>query len=160
MASESKVPLQPIEGSQIKKGKFIMLKGKPCKVMDVKTSKTGKHGHMKVNITGIDVLTSKKYNDVQPGHATFTEFKMDKQELQLLDINDENTVELMDGKGHQVLVTGDPESEVFKKMKEEFAAGKSLMVGVVRAPVEISKDKFKDDEIIESFKEDRSGADT
>lgn len=29
-------------------GHFVMLKGRPCKVADVSTSKTGKHGHAKV----------------------------------------------------------------------------------------------------------------
>lgn len=52
-------------------------------IADVKTSKTGKHGHMKVNITGNDVLTNKKYNDVMPGHATCVEFKYIKIEYQV-----------------------------------------------------------------------------
>jgi len=58
-AGDSTVPKFPIEASHIKKNKYIMLKGHPCKIVDVKTSKTGKHGHMKVNITGMDVLTAK-----------------------------------------------------------------------------------------------------
>merc|ERR1719240_263867 len=35
----------PMEAGQIRKGGFIMIKGNPCKVSDVSTSKTGKHGH-------------------------------------------------------------------------------------------------------------------
>ena len=36
------------------------LKEKPCKIIDITTSKTGKHGHAKANITGIDIFTGKK----------------------------------------------------------------------------------------------------
>jgi len=154
---ESKVPRVPIEAHSVKKNKYVILKGKPCKIMDVKTSKTGKHGHMKVNITGIDVLTGKKYNDVQPGHAVFSEFKFDKSEFQLLDINlIESTVSCLDKDGSEQTFNFDPESEVCKKMKEDFEANKALLIAVLRAPVEISTDKYKDEEIIESYKEDKT----
>jgi len=155
-AGESKVPKFPIEAPHIKKNKYIMLKGHPCKIVDVKTSKTGKHGHMKVNITGMDVLTAKKYNDVQPGHANFTEFKIDKAEFQLLDITSENALSCLDKDGTEQQFNIDIESEIFKKLKEEFDSGKTLIVTVVKAPVETAKDKFKDEEMVESFKEDKS----
>jgi len=155
-AGESKVPKFPIEASHIKKNKYIMLKGHPCKIVDVKTSKTGKHGHMKVNITGIDVLTGKKYNDVQPGHANFTEFKIDKAEYQLLDITSENALSCLDKDGNEQQFNSDIESEIFKKLKAEFDDGKTLIVTVVKAPVETAKDKYKDEEMVESFKEDKS----
>jgi len=35
----------PMEAGQIKKGGYICIKGRPCKVVSVSTSKTGKHGH-------------------------------------------------------------------------------------------------------------------
>jgi len=155
-AAESKVPRFPIEAHHVKKNKYVMLKGKPCKIVDVKTSKTGKHGHMKVNITGMDVLTGKKYNDVQPGHANFTEFKIDKAEYQLLDITAENELSCLDQQGAEQQFKIDIESEIFKKLKEEFDGGKTLIVTVVKAPVETAKDKFKDEEMVESFKEDKS----
>jgi translation initiation factor 5A len=34
----------------------VLLKGQPCKVIEMTTSKTGKHGHAKANITGIDIF--------------------------------------------------------------------------------------------------------
>lgn len=37
----------------------ICIKGHPCKVTDVSTSKTGKHGHAKCNFTAIDIFTGK-----------------------------------------------------------------------------------------------------
>ena len=43
----------PIEAGQIRKGGYIMIKGTPCKVSDVTSSKTGKHGHAKCLSYGV-----------------------------------------------------------------------------------------------------------
>ena len=56
----------PTEAGQIRKGGHIVIKGRPCKVVNVSTSKTGKHGHAKCNFTAIDIFTGKKYEDIVP----------------------------------------------------------------------------------------------
>ncbi len=38
----------PSQASAIRKNGHIMIKGRPCKVVEMSTSKTGKHGHAKV----------------------------------------------------------------------------------------------------------------
>ena len=38
----------PQQCSALRKGGHVVLKGKPCKIMEMSTSKTGKHGHAKV----------------------------------------------------------------------------------------------------------------
>lgn len=43
-----------------------MIKGRPCKVVDVSTSKTGKHGHAKANFVAVDIFNGKKVEDVIP----------------------------------------------------------------------------------------------
>ena len=43
-----------------------MIKGHPCKVAEISTSKTGKHGHAKAHIVAMDIFTSKKYEDLCP----------------------------------------------------------------------------------------------
>ncbi len=45
-----------IEAGQLKKGMPVMLKDKPCKVLNLTISKTGKHGHAKAHIYGQDVF--------------------------------------------------------------------------------------------------------
>jgi hypothetical protein len=44
----------------------MCIKGKPCKVLSVSTSKTGKHGHAKCNFTAQDIFTGKKCEDIVP----------------------------------------------------------------------------------------------
>ena len=33
-----------------------MIKGKACKIVDMSTSKTGKHGHAKVHMVALDIF--------------------------------------------------------------------------------------------------------
>merc|ERR1719411_445480 len=56
----------PQQAGELKKGSHVMIKGHPCKVAEVSTSKTGKHGHAKAHIVAIDIFTSKKLEDLCP----------------------------------------------------------------------------------------------
>merc|ERR1712232_1513761 len=49
---------------ELRKGSHVMIKGHPCKVTEISTSKTGKHGHAKGHIVALDIFTSKKYEDL------------------------------------------------------------------------------------------------
>lgn len=39
----------PMQCSALRKNGYVVLKGHPCKIVEMSTSKTGKHGHAKVN---------------------------------------------------------------------------------------------------------------
>ena len=38
----------PTQCSALRKNGHVLIKGHPCKIVDMSTSKTGKHGHAKV----------------------------------------------------------------------------------------------------------------
>merc|ERR1711920_808735 len=56
----------PQQAGEIRKGSHLMIKGRPCKCVEVSTSKTGKHGHAKAHIVALDIFTNKKYEDLCP----------------------------------------------------------------------------------------------
>jgi translation initiation factor 5A len=88
-----------MEGGQIRKGGYIMIKGNPCKVSDVSTSKTGKHGHAKCHFVAIDIFTGKKMEDLVPAsHTTAVPF-VKKEEFQALDVDDDGFVTVLTPEG-------------------------------------------------------------
>jgi translation initiation factor 5A len=115
----------PEEAHHVKKGGFLMLKGHPCKIVDVKTSKTGKHGHAKCNITGVGVLNERKFNEVHPGHIVLAAFDKVQCNYDVTDINEEDgVIDCIDEDGTEAQFTLKLDSEVdqVKKCHTELLA--------------------------------------
>merc|ERR1711941_9746 len=68
----------------IRKGSYLMIKGNPCKCVEVSTSKTGKHGHAKAHIVAIDIFTGKKMEDLCPTSHNLDVPFVKKTEYQVL----------------------------------------------------------------------------
>jgi translation initiation factor 5A len=79
----------------------MMIKGKPCKVLNISVSKTGKHGHAKCNFTATDIFTGKKYEDMIPSSHGTTVPIVNKSEWEIIDIGDADELTLMDEGGNQ-----------------------------------------------------------
>lgn len=78
----------------------MMIKGKPCKVLNISVSKTGKHGHAKCNFLAVDIFTGKKYEDMVPSTHGTTVPIVNRADWELIDIEDDE-VTLMDEAGNQ-----------------------------------------------------------
>merc|ERR1712188_7720 len=90
---------KPMEAGQVRKGGFIMIKGNPCKVNDVSTSKTGKHGHAKCHFVATNIFTGKKQEELCPAsHNALVPF-VTRKEYQVMSVDDEPYVSLMDADG-------------------------------------------------------------
>lgn len=67
---------------------------------ELTTSKTGKHGHAKANITALDIFTGKKYMDISPTSHNMSAPFVAASEWQILTIDeDEQTCDLMNEEG-------------------------------------------------------------
>ena len=117
-----------------------MLKGNPCKIIEIATSKTGKHGHAKVNITGIDIFSGKKYQESSPTSHNLMQPIITKQDYQLIELDDDNFLTLMDENGAiREDLSLDPEIlREITKLKEDFKKDKEIVVKIQKC---IQKEK-------------------
>ena len=139
----------PMQCGNLKKGSHVILKGKPCKVVDIATSKTGKHGHAKANITGLDIFTNKKYEDCHPtSHNVDCPF-VTKTDFELVSVADDNFVTFIDKEGEfredLQLPTDEDLSEMVNKLKADLEADKNLLITVVSAMGEEKIIAYRDD---------------
>jgi translation initiation factor 5A len=121
----------PIAAGQIKKGQHAILKDRPCKVLNVTVSKTGKHGHAKAHFLGEDVFTGKKYEDNQPTTHTMYQPILTQTAYPLMDIDEDEFLCLMREDGSQREDLKLPESEMGKQIREAFDDDKDLLLTVL-----------------------------
>merc|ERR1712087_619987 len=79
----------PAQCSSIKKGGYVVIKEKPCKVVEMSTSKTGKHGHAKVHMVGLDIFTAKKLEDICPSTHNMDVPVVKREDYTFMDIDNE-----------------------------------------------------------------------
>eukprot|EP00286_Rhodomonas_abbreviata_P021293 CAMPEP_0181312816 /NCGR_PEP_ID=MMETSP1101-20121128/13904_1 /TAXON_ID=46948 /ORGANISM="Rhodomonas abbreviata, Strain Caron Lab Isolate" /LENGTH=157 /DNA_ID=CAMNT_0023419703 /DNA_START=12 /DNA_END=485 /DNA_ORIENTATION=- len=79
----------PIEAGSVRKGGFLVIKGRPCKVVDVTKAKVGKHGAAKCHMIGVDIFTSKKLEMVCPASAGLGQPNVGRDEYQLCGLEEE-----------------------------------------------------------------------
>jgi translation initiation factor 5A len=133
----------PMQCSALRKNGHVLLKGRPCKIVDMSTSKTGKHGHAKVHLIGIDIFTSKKYEDLCPSTHNMDVPIVNRQDYTLLDI-DGDYMSLMDQSGATKDDVRVPEGELGEQIRKDFEAGKELVVAVLASMDEEAAIAVKD----------------
>merc|ERR1711907_712905 len=124
----------PMQCSALRKNGFVMMKGHPCKIVDMSTSKTGKHGHAKVNLTGVDIFDGKKYEDMSPSTHNMEVPNVSRIEYNLIDVTEEGYLSLMDDAGDvrdDLHCNHDP--ELLDEIKKKFDAGDEMMICILKA---------------------------
>ncbi|KAI5993727.1 initiation factor 5a [Pisolithus orientalis] len=122
----------PMQCSALRKNGHVVIKGRPCKIVEMSTSKTGKHGHAKVHLVGIDIFTGKKLEDICPSTHNMDVPNVVRKEYQVMNI-DGSFLSLMDQDNNSKDDVNVPDSNMGKDIQAAFEEGKELLVTVVSA---------------------------
>ena len=140
----------PINVKNVKKGSTILMNGKnACKVIDIFFHKDSKHGHSKATITGVDIFTGRKFQEVCQGHCNKEEIVISREEYYFIELDSENNLTLMDKKGNlsvgiSLKEENEDEEEIIKKIRKLQEENSVIIVSVIKA---------LDNEKVESVKE-------
>ncbi|KAK5653856.1 hypothetical protein OQA88_7780 [Cercophora sp. LCS_1] len=110
----------PMQCSALRKNGHVVIKGRPCKIVDMSTSKTGKHGHAKVHLVAIDIFTGKKLEDLCPSTHNMDVPVVKRYEYQLIDISDDGFLNLIDDSGNEKNDVRMPDGDVGDKITKLF----------------------------------------
>ena len=121
-------PLPCNEGA--KKGLYMLIDGKPCKISEVQVSKTGKHGHAKAHITGIDIFTGKKYEiNVPTSHNV--DVPIIVRNKYLLTAIEDNFMSLLDDNGNLKNDMSVPSNELGDRILDYYSKGIEVYVEIM-----------------------------
>lgn len=122
----------PQQCSALRKNGHVVIKGKPCKIVEMSTSKTGKHGHAKVHLIGTDIFTGKKYEDICPSTHNMDVPHVARVDYQLVDIED-GYLSLMNDDGEIRQDIKLPESDIGAEIKKKHENEEQFMVTILKA---------------------------
>lgn len=86
---------------ELKEGKYVIIEDIPCRIVNIDSSKPGKHGAAKMRVTGIGVFDGQKKQLLVPSDADVEVPIIDRQTAQIVAVNG-NTAQLMDTTTYEV----------------------------------------------------------
>jgi translation initiation factor 5A len=122
----------PMQCSALRKNGHVVIKNRPCKIVEMSTSKTGKHGHAKVHLVAIDIFTGKKLEELCPSTHNMNVPNVSRTEFQFSHIEDD-FLHLIRTDGSEKSDVKVPEGEVGDKIREYEDAGTDILVTIISA---------------------------
>ena len=122
----------------LKKNDYMLFQNHPCKIVEYKSIKTGKHGHAKINLIGIDIFNGKKYQDTLPSDHNVIVPEIKRTEFSVINCDEDNYLSLMDLNGNireDLKCPNEVESDflISEKIKKLVKSGKEVFVTVLEA---------------------------
>ena len=99
--------LKIINATESRVGTNIIVDGQPCSIKKIDVSKTGKHGHSKVRIEAVNIISGQKKVFVVPGHDKIEIPIVNKRKGQVLSMGEK--VSLMDLENFETIEVACPD---------------------------------------------------
>ncbi|MEM5778480.1 MAG: translation initiation factor IF-5A [Candidatus Aenigmatarchaeota archaeon] len=106
-------------------GRYCIIDGEPCKVLDVTTSVAGKHGGAKARLEAIGLFDNKKRSIVKPADAEIEVPIIEKKTGQVVAITG-NNAQIMDLTEYETFELPIPE-----ELKDKIAQGKEVSYWII-----------------------------
>lgn len=120
----------PQQANTLKINKYVLIKDRPCKIIDYHAVKDGKHGHAKVTILGVDVFTGKKIEYCTPASSNVHIPEIKRIEYEYIDKQDDYLV-LMDQETYETREDIKLDDEkIMNQINDLMNKGKSIIVGI------------------------------
>lgn len=123
----------PQQCSSLRKNGYVCMKNRACKIVEMSTSKTGKHGHAKVHLVGIDLFSGKKHEDICPSTHNMLVPHVKRKDYLLVEIENDGSLSLMEDDGHLKTDLNCPNNELGKEIKDRYENGEVLTLTVMTA---------------------------
>jgi len=107
---------------ELKEGKYVLIEDVPCRVVEIESSKPGKHGAAKMRITGIGVFEGQKKTLLTPGDADVEVPIIERRNVQIMSVSGKNA-QVMDQQTYEIYDLEMPDDLV-----NQAAAGKEAEV--------------------------------
>ncbi len=116
---------------ELRSGKYVLIDDIPCKVVQIESSKPGKHGSAKMRITAIGIFTGQKKTLLTPGDADVEVPIIERKTVQVMSVSG-NTAQVMDKETYEVFDMDVPQElagkvEAGKEVDILAAMGKKMM---------------------------------
>ncbi|MCX8166550.1 MAG: translation initiation factor IF-5A [Candidatus Micrarchaeota archaeon] len=107
---------------ELKVGKYVLIDNIPCRIVDIETSKPGKHGSAKMRITAIGLFDGSKRNLLTPSDADVQVPIVERKTAQVISV-DNDSAKLMDSETYEYFDVSIPED-----LKGKVEAGKEVEI--------------------------------
>jgi translation initiation factor 5A len=87
--------------AEVKVGRYILVDGIPCRVVDIETSSPGKHGSAKMRVTAMGMFDGQKKTLLKPSSGMVESPIIVKKKAQVVSVGDATT-QLMDSDTYEV----------------------------------------------------------
>lgn len=122
----------PLQCSALRKNGYVMIKSRPCKIVEMSTSKTGKHGHAKVHMVALDIFTGKKLEDICPSTHNMEVPNVTRKDYQLIGMDDD-FLSLMDDSGDTRDDLKCPDGEIGEEIRKAIKNENDILCTVLSA---------------------------
>ncbi|MBU0586797.1 translation initiation factor IF-5A [Candidatus Micrarchaeota archaeon] len=107
---------------ELKVGKYVLIDDIPCRIVDVESSKPGKHGAAKMRVTAMGIFDGQKKTLLTPSDQDVEVPIIERKNVQLMSISGK-TAQVMDAESYEMY-----DIEVPDELIPNAAAGKEAEV--------------------------------